>query len=123
MSLKGMLAVILIVLAVVFILKQIKPIGDGGILEKIRIVDKTKKQTTHMNLKSLQREIIVYISEHGKAPESLKQLPRHSKYIANLPDAWGTPIRYRRISGDHFLIISAGIDREFDTSDDIILDN
>ena len=122
MNFKGVLTVLLLAVATVLVLKQIKPMGHGGILENIQVVDNTKEQTTEMNLKSLQREIIIYISEHGKAPETLKQLPQHSQTIANIPDAWGIPIRYTRISRDSFLIISAGKDRVFDTSDDIVLD-
>jgi hypothetical protein len=122
MKLKGFLAILILVAAVVVILKQIKPVGDEGLMKKIQTVDTAKEQATRMNLKALQWEIVDYILAHGRAPENLKQLPQTAMLMIEKGDEWGTQIRYKRISDDSFHLISAGNDREFDTSDDIVLE-
>lgn len=121
MKLKGFLAIFILVAAVVIILWQIKPVGEEGLMKKIQTVDKAKEQATRMNLKALQQEIVVYILGHGRAPENLKQLPQPAMLMIENADAWGTTVQYKRISDDSFQLISAGNDREFDTSDDIVL--
>jgi hypothetical protein len=122
MKLKGFLAILILVAAVVVILKQIKPVRDEGLMKKIQTVDTAKEQATRMNLKALQREIVDYILTHGRAPENLKQLPQTAMLMIKNVDEWGTQVRYKRISDDSFHLISAGNDREFDTSDDIVLE-
>ena len=120
MKLKGFLALFILVGAVVVILWQVKPLGDQGLKKKIQAIDTAKVQTTELNLKALQREIVVYMTTHARAPENLKQLPQTALLMIETADAWGTPIRYERISDDSFRLISAGNDREFNTSDDIV---
>ncbi len=122
MKLKGFLVIFVLVAAVLVILWQIKPVGEEGLKKKIQAVDTVKEQATRMNLKALQREIVVYISTHGRAPENLKQLPQMAMLMIGNADAWGTSVQYKRISDDSFHLVSAGNDREFDTIDDIVLE-
>ncbi len=119
---KGFLAIFILVAGVAVILWQIKPVGEEGLQKKIQAVDTAKEQATRMNLKAIQREIVVYISTHGRAPENLEQLPQTVMLMIGNADAWGTSVQYKRISDDSFQLISAGNDREFDTTDDIVLE-
>ncbi len=127
MKSKGFLVVFILVAGAAVILWQTKPTGEEGLekktlLEKkIQAIDTAKEQATQMNLKALQREIVMYISEYGRAPENLQQLLQEARLMSGDKDAWGTPVQYKRISDDSFQLISAGNDREFDTSDDIVL--
>jgi len=118
---KGFLAAFVLVAGVAVILWQTKPVGEEGLQKKIQAVDRAKEQATQMNLKALQREIVMYISEYGRAPENLKQFLQNARLMTGDEDAWGIPVQYKRISDDSFQLISAGNDREFDTSDDIVL--
>ncbi len=122
MKLKGFLAILIIAAAVVIIFRQIKPVKDVGLMKMIKTIDTSKVQATRLNLMALQREIVVYISSHGSAPENLKQLPSMTMRMIENADAWGIPIKYKRISDDSFTLISAGNDNKFETTDDIVLE-
>ncbi len=127
MKSKGFLAVFILVAGVAVILWQTKQVGEEGLEEKtllekkIQAIDTAKELATQVNLKAIQREIFMYISEYGRAPENLQQLLQKAQLMSGDKDAWGTPVQYKRISDDSFQLISAGNDREFDTSDDIVL--
>ena len=47
----------------------------------------------------------------NELPESLPEAPP--------PDAWGTPVRYRRLTPLRAVLTSAGPDRDFGTGDDV----
>ena len=124
---KGFIAFLIIGAAALLLLWYLKPGGDKSLPEEallkgIETVDTAREQSTQMNMRSIQQEILVYMSDHGRAPESLEQLPQRSRIIAQNPDAWGTRIRYRRISDQSFELISAGRDKEFNTQDDVVLE-
>lgn len=127
MKSKGFLVVLILAAGAAVILWLTKPVGEEGpekkpLLEKkIQAVDKAKELSTQVNLKAIQREIFVYISEYGRAPENLQQILQTAQLMSGDKDAWGTPVQYKQISDDSFQLISAGNDREFDTSDDIVL--
>jgi len=57
--------------------------------------------------------IETYHEEHGEYPDE-----EEVQSLLTEPDGWGTPFRYRR-TPDGYEITSAGMDRKFDTSDDI----
>ncbi|MFC2168551.1 type II secretion system protein GspG [Acidobacteriota bacterium] len=91
-------------------------------MKKIQTVDTAKEQATRINLKAFQKEIVSFILMHGRSPENLKQLPQSAMLLIEDTDAWGIPVRYKRISDDSFQLFSAGSDREFGTADDIVLE-
>ena len=133
MKSKGFLVVLISAAAVVVILWQLKPAGEEGIekeallekkthLEKsVQAVDRAKEMATQANLKAIQMEVFMYISEYGKTPANLQQILQTAQLKSGDKDAWGTPVRYKRISDESFQLISAGSDRKFDTRDDIVL--
>ena len=60
-------------------------------------------------------EVEAYQEEKGSLPDDVTG----QGLMKNEQDAWGTEIRYRRVSEDKFEIRSAGMDGEFGTGDDL----
>lgn len=89
------------------------------------MVDKyleSKIKLTEADLEALSRVILSFTAEGEGLPESLEALRRFHPTAGALPDAWGTRIRYQRLSDSSFRLTSAGPDRAFDTADDIVKD-
>jgi len=124
---RGIIAVFIIMAGAAIFLWQTKPPGEQGpekktVLEKkIQVIDTAKELSTQVNMKAIQREVFMYISEYGKVPENLNQLLENAQLETEDKDAWGTPIQYKRISDECFYLLSAGNDKKFDTIDDIVL--
>lgn len=96
---------------------------DKGGLEIM--VDKyleSKIELTGVNLEALSREVLSFATEGEGLPQSLDALRRFRPTAGSVPDAWGTPIRYQRLSDASFRLTSAGPDKTFDTADDIVKD-
>lgn len=133
MKSRGFLVVLVMAAVVVVLLWQLKPAGEENIeteklqekkthLEKgVQSVNRAREMATQANLKAIQMEVFMYISEYGKTPADLQQILQTAQLKSGDKDAWGTSVRYKRISDDSFHLISAGSDREFDTSDDVVL--
>ena len=119
--------------AAAVLLWQAKTIGEKGLKKKtglekktelektVQAIDTAKELSTQVNMKAIQLEVFMYISEYGKAPENLHQLLENTGLTKKDKDAWGTQVQYKRISDESFHLISAGNDKEFDTNDDIVL--
>ena len=131
---RGFLIVMVFIAAVgVVLLWQSKPAGEEELekespLEKktpltkgVQAVDRAKVLAAQANLKSIQLEVLSYISEYGRTPENLEPILQSAHLESGDKDIWGTPVRYVRISDESFQLISAGSDRKFDTRDDIVL--
>ncbi len=89
------------------------------------MVDKyleSKIKLTEVNLEALSREVLSFSTEGEGLPDSLDALRRFHPTAGALPDAWGTRIRYQRLSDSSFRLTSAGPDKAFDTADDIVKD-
>jgi hypothetical protein len=122
MKLKGFLVIFILGAAIYLILHYVQSGPDSDLPEKIQAISKTGDMTTEMNMKSLQREIVSYMAEHGDTPESLDKIIRVKPWLKGIADVWGTPFDYKRISDTSFLLLSAGKDMKFNTSDDIVLE-
>lgn len=122
MKIKGFLALLMLVVIVVYFLFIFKAGKQEQLPRQIEAFQSMKDKLTRTNMTTLERIITTYIAQEGKAPKSLDDLG--SLYI--LPtarvDAWGTAIRYERISDSRFRLISPGKDRLFNTEDDIIME-
>ncbi len=118
MKIRGFLAILILAAVVVYFLWVAKA-GKDNVVEEVRIFDATKQKLTTTNMKSLAREIHSFIAMDGRAPENLKELQEFRRLPLGTMDAWGTVIRYKKLSDEDFRLISAGPDREFDTEDDI----
>lgn len=122
MKLKGFLVIVILGAAVYMILHYVQSGVNSDLPEKIQSINKTGDMTTEMNMKSLQREIVSYMVEHGDTPETLDKIFLMKPWLKGIADVWGTPFDYKRISDSSFLLLSAGKDMKFNTPDDIALE-
>ncbi len=119
----AMIGLLLAVVAVYFIFfTKVAKDEQGGLEIMVDKYLETKIKLTEVDMESLSRQVISFASEGGGLPESLEALRRFHPTAAALPDPWGTKIRYERLSDSSFRLRSAGPDRVFDTSDDIVKD-
>ncbi|RPI98802.1 MAG: hypothetical protein EHM31_03240 [Candidatus Aminicenantes bacterium] len=120
---KGPIIGLLLALVAGYFIFFTKVGGDKGGIEIM--VDKyleSKIKLTGANLEGLSREVLTYASEGQGLPETLDALRRFHPTAGSLPDAWGTKIRYEKLSESSFRLRSAGPDRVFDSADDIVKD-
>lgn len=122
---KGFLAILVLVLVLVAILWTVKSGQKGGeaIKQEVDAFRRVQEKVTRSNLESLERAISVFLAQTGRTPRDLKEIHifRPAAYAAE--DAWGTPLKYERISDSRYRLRSAGEDRVFGTQDDITLEN
>lgn len=121
MKIKGFLAILVLAVVVVYFLWIVKA-GKEGVVEEVKAFSKAKQEATKTNMASLAREIYSYIAQAGRSPKSLKEFRTLHPLRGTVLDAWGTVIKYERLSDDDFRLISAGQDGTFNTSDDIVQD-
>jgi hypothetical protein len=122
MKLKGFLVIVILGAAVYMILHYVQSGVNSDLPKKIQAINKVGGTTTEMNMKSLQREIVSYMAEHGDPPETLDKIFLMKPWLKGISDVWGTRIDYKRISDSSFLLLSAGKDMKFNTPDDIALE-
>ena len=121
MKIRGFLVVLVLAAVAVYFL-WIAKTGEKQVLEKVEMFSKVKQEVTKINMDSLSKDILTFVTQEGRTPKDFKEL---RKYHALLPvglDGWGTAIKYERLSSDDFRLISAGKDKTFNTSDDIVID-
>jgi hypothetical protein len=120
---KGPIIGLLLALVAGYFIFFTKVDGDKGGIEIM--VDKyleSKIKLTEAGLEALSREVLTYAAEGEGLPETLDALRRFHPTAGALPDAWGTKIRYEKLSDSSFRLRSAGPDRVFDSADDIVKD-
>ena len=120
---KGPIIGLLLALVAGYFIFFTKVDGNKGGIEIM--VDKyleSKIKLTEAGLEALSREVLTYASEGEGLPETLDALRRFHPTAGALPDAWGTKIRYEKLSDSSFRLRSAGPDRVFDNADDIVKD-
>lgn len=123
MKIRGLLIGIILALVAVYFIFFTKVADDKGGLEiQVDKYIETKVKLTRANLESLSREVLTYASEGEGLPETLQALRRFHPTAGALPDAWGRPIRYEKLSDASFRLCSAGPDGVFGTEDDIVKD-
>jgi len=124
MRFRGLFIGLLLALVAVYFIFFTKVAKDdqGGLEIMVDKYLESKIKLTEVNLESLSRQVLSYATEGEGLPASLDALRRFHPTAGSLPDAWGTKIRYERLSDSSFRLRSAGPDRVFDTSDDIVKD-
>lgn len=124
MKTRGLLVVVLMAAAAVYLLYFAKLGNDKGGLEVM--VDKyaeTRIKLTRVNLDALSKEVLSFATGDQGLPEDMKQLQRARPGLGmGVLDAWGRAIRYEKLSDTSFRLRSAGPDGAFDTADDIVKD-
>jgi len=121
MKMRGFFVLFFMAGLIYFTLWMIKG-GKNKVVREIKRLDQTQVQLTKVNMTSLQKAIISFTLQTDRTPNNLKEL----KLVVSSPfgysDAWGTPFKYKKLSGGKFRLISASADKTFDTSDDIVVD-
>ncbi len=123
MRIKGFLALFLLVVIIVFFLFVVRAGKQKQLPGEIESFNDMKYKLTKTNMATLEKLITTYIANEGHPPNSLKDLQGLYVISAAGVDAWGTAIKYERISASDFKLISAGRDRVFNTKDDIVVKN
>lgn len=74
-------------------------------------------------MNALGRAIATFVAVEGETPESLEEMRKATglRSTSSL-DAWGTTIKYERLTENNFRLTSAGRDMTFETEDDIVVD-
>lgn len=124
MKLRGLLVGLIMAVAIVYFIffARVAKHEKGGLEIMVDKYLETKVKLTEVNLENLAKEIFNYTSEGEGLPESLEALRRFHPTAGSAPDAWGTRIRYQKLSDSSFRLASAGPDKTFDTADDIVRD-
>jgi len=124
MRFRGLIIGLLLALVIVYFVffTRVDKDGKGGLEIMVDEYLESKIKLTEANLESLSREILTYATEGDGLPGSLEALRRFHPTAGSLPDAWGTKIRYEKLSDSSFRLRSAGPDRVFDNGDDIVKD-
>ncbi len=87
---------------------------------QIRAYRAAELQSTKANMLSLKTAIFMFTAEEGRTPKDLQELKKYGGLRGADLDAWGTAIKYERLADEHFRLTSAGKDKTFYTSDDIV---
>jgi Na+-transporting methylmalonyl-CoA/oxaloacetate decarboxylase gamma subunit len=122
MKIKGFLVILVLVAIVAFFIYFIGT-GEKKLIEsQVGSYSKTKETVTRTNMNTLKRAVDIFAAQNGRLPERLKDLRLNISLSTGKMDAWGTEIKYERLSELEFRLISAGSDRIFNTDDDIIIE-
>lgn len=120
MKIRGFVAVLVVVMAVVFFVFFAKMANEKSGLETQ--VDKSlesRVELTRTTLEALAGEVTSFAAENG-LPEKLSELRRLRPQFTVPLDGWGREIAYERVSDTSFRLISAGPDGKFRTEDDVV---
>ena len=119
---RGMLVVLVLAVAIVYLIWFSKS-GDKTRLEQqVDRFEQAKEELTKVNMQTLQKIIQSYIASEGQTPKNLQELRTANLLMGNILDSWGKPFRYERLSDSSFRLVSAGKDKVFDTQDDIVME-
>lgn len=121
MKMRGFFVLLFMAGLIYFALWMVKG-GKDKVVKEIKVLDRTQVELTKVNMTSLQKAIISFTIQRDRTPNNLKELRLVVVSRFGHSDAWGTPFKYKKLSGDKFRLISAGADKIFDTSDDIVVD-
>ncbi len=130
MKIRGFLVVIVLAAGLLYLLwmnqggKELLP-KQGGKEQlplPVRTYRAAELQMTKANMQSLKTSVFMFTTEQGRTPKDFKELRAFSRQFGANLDSWGTAIKYERLSDENFRLISAGKDKYFNTSDDIVLE-
>lgn len=122
MRVRGFLALFLLVMVIIFFLWIIKGEKKTQTEETAERFSRVKEELTKVSLRNLEKEILSFMANEGRTPDSLKELTSFRPVPSGTTDAWGRTIKYERISDSNFRLISAGKDGVFGTEDDVVLE-
>jgi hypothetical protein len=120
MKLRGLLVLLVLGAGIVFLLWMMKG-GKEQVPREVKAYGEIRLEMTKANMATLKTTIFMFITEQGRTPKNLEELKAFNRQLGANLDAWGTAIRYEKLSDENFSLISAGGDRLFNTPDDIVL--
>lgn len=123
MKTRGFLVIIILVMVLVYFLWIMKTGEKANISVQVEAFSRVKLTLTKTNMTTLKRAITAFIAIKGRTPKTLKEIQTFHHIPLEDIDAWGKAIKYEKLSGDNFRLVSAGPDRAFNTQDDIVLEN
>jgi len=117
MSFVSIIVALLILFVVYkFYLAPSKKEGGKNIVKSS--MEKASDAAISADISMIRQAISLYYGEKGYLPETLSEMVPN--YLRHVPvDPWGQYYRYEK-EGDSYKIISAGADKYFGTSDDIV---
>jgi len=121
MKIKGFFVILVLVAVIAFFIYYI---GSGErkiIKDQVDSFSKVKEKLTRTNMNNLKRAVDSYAAEKGSLPDTLQDMRLDIPITTGKLDAWGTEIKYEKLSDVEFRLTSAGSDRTFGTDDDIIV--
>jgi hypothetical protein len=121
MKIRGFLVVLVLGVGIVYLLWMMKG-GKEQLPREVEAYGEMRHELTKANMHTLKTAIFMFTAEQGRTPKDLKELKASSRQLGANLDSWGTAIRYKRLSGEHFRLTSAGKDRIFYNSDDIVVE-
>jgi hypothetical protein len=130
MKIRGFLAIFVVAAGLLYLLWMMQggkeqlptPVEKEKLPLPVRAYRAAEAQSTKANMQSLKTAIFMFSAEEGRTPEDLKELKEYGGLYGADLDAWGTKIRYKRLSDEHFRLTSAGQDQTFNTADDLVLE-
>ncbi len=106
---------------IVYLLWMMKG-GKEQLPREVEAYGEMRLELTKVNMANLKTAILMFITGEGRTPKDLKELREFSRQLGADLDSWGTAIRYKRLSDENFRLTSAGKDKNFNTSDDIVVE-
>ena len=92
MKMKGFLVIFLLVVILVFFLYVVKRDGKSRLKGQVDAFAKAKEKTTRTNLSSLEKAIDIFIAQHGRIPDDLKEIQTFGRSVYVDTDSWGNKI-------------------------------
>jgi hypothetical protein len=123
MPARGLLIVLILALVLVFFLMLAKSSSKAPLATQVEVYSKAQTEVTRSTLQNLEKVVFSYISDQGRAPESLLEIQNSGHLSGAVVDGWGRRIKYEKLSDSTFRLSSAGKDRTFGTKDDIVVED
>jgi len=121
MKMRGFLVIIVLAAGIVYLLWMMQG-GKEQLPQQVKTYSAARLEMTKANMATLKTAIFIFTAEEGRTPKDLKELKEFGSLRGAHLDAWGTAIKYERLSDEHFRLISAGKDKIFNTVDDFVLE-
>jgi hypothetical protein len=122
MKIRGALIILLLAMVIVYFLFFAR-VGKKSYIEATQDAnERIRTELTQVNMATMEKAIDTFIATEGEAPADLKTLFAARLFSGDPSDAWGTPLKYERLSDSTYRLVAAGKDRTFDTDDDIVLE-
>ncbi len=122
MKIRGALIIVLLAMVVVYFLFFAKAGEKSYIEATVDANTRLRTGLTETNMATMEKALTLFSATQGQLPQDLKELFAARLFSGDPSDAWGTMLKYERLSDENYRLIAAGPDRTFGTDDDIIVE-